>query len=84
MIVCAFDFNFLGKNVKSTNHNVDILLRTNKKIDPEINKDKTTYMSFQRTKISSSVKTVYDKSFEKFNSFRYLGMTVTLLISLMM
>jgi hypothetical protein len=53
--VYAVDFNFLGKNVKSTKHNAEILLRANKEIGLEINIDKTKYISIQRTKISSIV-----------------------------
>jgi hypothetical protein len=79
LLAYADDVNLLGSNRDTINKNTETLIDASKKVDLEVNIEKTKYMLVshdQNAGQNQDIK-IGNRSFENMPQFKYLGMTVT-------
>ena len=78
------DVNVLGRSIHTVKGNTEALLVASKKVQLEVNGDKTKYMVMSGDKNAgqSHNRKIDNSSFERFEEFRYLGTTLRSQISI--
>jgi hypothetical protein len=76
LLVFSDDVNLLTDNINTIKKNTETLIDGSKEVGPEVNTEKTKYMSLFRHKIAGQNHDIANKCFENLAQFRYLGTTV--------
>ena len=79
LLVYADDVCMLGENLQTIGENTEIFIKASKDVGLEVNSDKTKYIitSRQQNIVQNQNIIIENLSFEKFEKFKYLGITVT-------
>ncbi|KAJ4434218.1 hypothetical protein ANN_22766 [Periplaneta americana] len=83
LLVYADDVNMLGQDPQTIRENAEILLEASKEIGFEVNPEKTKYMIMSRDQniVRNGTIIIGDLSSEEVEKFKYLGATVTNIVS---